>query len=414
LRENGLPLSSIVLVAALFCLPLLFTYPINATDIYRYFVRGRITTVYEENPFIVPPASLEADPYAQLSGEWAEVTSPYGPLWELTAGAVTQITDSDLLSALVSFKGLASLAFLAGALLIWLSLPRSNPSDRAGVTLLWAWNPTLLLIFAMDGHNDSLMLLWLLAGWWLISRDRYQLGMIVMLLAPLTKAIGLLPLPFFFIAIWHRLPNTAVRVRFLIITVVAGIALMLLFFLPFGSPLDLGRRLIEEAEGGLGFSPVTLLYIFSKEFAGINPQLALVSRFFAILFGLFALWLAWRTWKGRTPLRTTADIFWGYIVQALNFRIWYAAWSFPWLLLDYADSEHRDTTSTARLGTGLTFLLTTQISVIIYGHIRVWLLGGSTIASHLVGVSFTFLPALLVGVLLKSHLDKNQGQPPDS
>jgi hypothetical protein len=403
-----------VLVAALFCLPLLFTYPVNATDIYRYFIRGRITTVYDENPFTVPPASLEADPYAELSGEWAEVTSPYGPLWELTAGAVTQITDSDLLSALVSFKGLASLAFLAGAIFIWLSLQRSKPADRAGATLLWAWNPTLLLIFAMDGHNDSLMLLWLLAGWWLISRDRFQLGMIVMLLAPLTKAIGLLPLPFFFIAIWHRLPERAARARFLIITLFAGIALLLLFFLPFGSPLDLGRRLIEEAEGGLGFSPVTLLYIFSKEFAGINPQLALVSRFFAILFGLFALWLAWRTWQGRTPLRAAADIFWGYIVQALNFRIWYASWSFPWLLLDHGDSEHRDTMSTARLGTGLAFLLTSQISVVIYGHIRVMLLVGSTVASHLVGVPFTFLLPLLVGVLLKGHLDKNQGQPPDS
>jgi hypothetical protein len=70
--------------------------------------------------------------------------------------------------------------------------------------------------------------------------------------------------------------------------------------------------------------------------------------------------------------------------------------------------------STARLGTGLAFLLTSQISVVIYGHIRVMLLVGSTVASHLVGVPFTFLLPLLVGVLLKGHLDKNQGQPPDS
>jgi len=256
----------------------------------------------------------------------------------------------------------------------------------------------------MDGHNDSLMILWLLIGWLLIDRGRYQMGMIIMMLAPLTKAIGLLPLPIFFLAVWRQLPDMAARIRFLIISAAAGMVLLFGFFLPFGSPLDLAARLLEEAEGGLGFSPITLLYILGKQLLDLTPTFTLVSRILAVIFGLFAIYLLWQTWKGRSPLRGAADIFAGYVVQALNFRIWYASWPFPWLILDNEKKEQRDPVSAARLGVGLAFLLTTQLSVIIYGHFRALFFGGSGLWAHLIGVSFTFLLPIAVGIYLKSRL----------
>jgi hypothetical protein len=408
-REGGLSLLAIVLVTTAFCLPLLLSYPINATDIYRYFIQARITTVYDENPYSVAPSEIAEDPYAPLAGEWSEVTTPYGPVWELTAATLSRVTPSNLRSSLIGFKGLAALAFIVGAVAIWFSLNKSTAPRRAAATVLWAWNPSLLLIFVMDGHNDALMILWLLIGWWLIERDWYQIGMIIMLLAPLTKAIGLLPLPIFFLAIWRRLPDNSTRVRFLIGTIIAGIALLMLFFIPFGSPLDLALRLLEEAEGGLGFSPITLLYLVGNQLAGFTPSLSLLSRVLAALFALFAAWQLWLTWGRRSPLRGAADIFAGYVLQALNFRIWYASWPFPWLILDSEREEARDPISTARLGAGLTFLLTAQLSVIIYGHIRLGLLGGSYLAAHLIGVPFTFLLPIAVGLYLKKRLSEPSG-----
>lgn len=410
-REHGLSLTSILLVAAVFCLPLLLTYPINATDIYRYFIQARITIVHDLSPFAVPPSELVGDPYALLAGEWAKVTTPYGPLWELVAGTAIRFTQDDLWSSMLIFKGLAAVAFLAGAIVIWLTLRGSTLSKRSAATILWAWNPSLLLIFAMDGHNDSLMILWLLSGWLLIDRGRYQVGMIVMLLAPLTKAIGLLPLPIFFLAVWRQLPNMAARVRFLIISAAAGLVLLFGFFLPFGSPLDLAARLLEEAEGGLGFSPVTLLYLLGKQLLDLTPTLTLVSRILAVIFGLLAIYLMWRTWRGRSPLRGAADIFTGYVAQALNFRIWYASWPFPWLILDSEKKERLDPVRTARLGAGLAFLLTSQLSVIIYGHFRALLFGGSSLAAHIVGVSFTFLLPIAVGVYIKRRLSGRESRP---
>jgi len=41
-------------------------------------------------------------------------------------------------------------------------------------------------------------------------------------------------------------------------------------------------------------------------------------------------------------------------------------------------------------------LLTTQLSVLIYGHARVYLLGGSQFAAHLIGAPFVFLLPLIL------------------
>ncbi|HRO24790.1 MAG TPA: hypothetical protein PLR07_10905, partial [Promineifilum sp.] len=124
------------------------------------------------------------------------------------------------------------------------------------------------------------------------------------------------------------------------------------------------------------------------------------------LFAGFALWLVWLGFRGRSALRGAADIFFGYLAGALNFRIWYAAWPFPWLLLDAGSASGNDAERTAyRLRAGLWFLLLAQLSVVIYGHIRVFALGGDQALAHLLGVPIVFgLPLLLA--LLPPHLSR--------
>jgi hypothetical protein len=389
-RQRDVPLSlvSILLVAALFALPLLFTFPFNATDVYRYFIRGRITTVYHHSPFSAPPEAFSDDAYLSLAGEWMNETSPYGPVWEMVAAAVTRLNADNLLWGLLSFKALAVLAHLAIGSLIWLVLGDADPTERAGRTLLWAWNPALLLTFAVDGHNDGLMLFWLLLGWWLMRRGRPEMGQIVMALAPLTKPIGLLPLPFFFLATWRQMPRVRAKIRFLLVSGLGCLAVVWLTFLPFGSPLALAQRLFHEAAGGGGFSLTALLILASRRWNLGLPALRIVTAATA-LFGLLALWLLWRTWRGRSPIRGTADVLAAYLVEALKFRIWYTTWLFPWLLLDLDENNAR------RLRAGAWLLLTGQLSVVIYGHLRAYCLGKSHLLAHLLGVPFTFALPLL-------------------
>ncbi len=400
--DGKLSMVFVLLTAAAYCVPLILTFPLNATDAYRYFIRGRISSVHRQSPFDVPVAKLVDEPYAPLAGEWINETSPYGPLWELTAASATSLVPDNLWVGLLLFKGLAAVSFLLVGVLIWLSMPGVSLPRRNALLLLWAWNPSLLLIFAMDGHNDAFMLIWLVAGWWLMARDQLQLGMIMMLLAPLVKPIGLLPLPFFFIACWKILPGGPARSRFLLVTALAGLALVLISFMPYGSPIPLIQRLISEAGSGGGFSSLAWIILEARA-RGLNPSIQVAIQVGTLLLALLVLWLLWRTWRGRSPLRSAADIFAGYIIQAFRFRIWYAAWPYPWLLLDRGQRDEDEICSKARLATGITFLLTSQLSVLIYGQIRTELLGSSQLRAHRAGILFTFLTPVLIGLAVAAY-----------
>ncbi len=392
-RWAGRSLWPVLLGGLLLALPLLFAYPINATDVYRYVIRGRVASAYGQSPFVAPPSTFIGDPFMPLAGEWAGETSPYGPLWEMVAAGVTAISGDNLLLGVWLFKLLALACFLAGAAVIWAAA--GERPGQAAAALLWAWNPALLLTFALNGHNDALMLLWLLLGYWAGRRGRPIAGFLLMCLAALTKPVAALVLPVFFIAAWRALPDGRARARFTLVAAGGTAVLTWLSFLPWAAPgrfwqtpLELVGRLLREATDGGGFSPAVWLYFALGQRVGIETIGAVLRG----LFALFAAWVLWRGWRGRAARRGAADLAFGYLAQALSFRIWYSVWPFPWLLLDGAG----DRVAAYRLRAGLWFLLLAQLSVVFYGQWRVAVWGGDQVMTHLVGVPLVFgLPWLL-------------------
>lgn len=381
----------VLLIATLFGLPLLRTFPVNATDVYRYVIRGRVSSTHNQNPFAVPPDAFPDDPFLPLAGEWAGETSPYGPIWELAAGLVTQVSKLNLYLGLTLFKIMGLATHLVLAALIGQLQTKAAPAKRAASVLLWAWNPALLLMFVVDAHNDGLMLMWLVLGLWVVRRGQPAAGFVLMLFSPLTKPIGVLPLAFFFLHTWRRMPDFRAQARFLLLCAVGGLIVVTLAFLPFGSPLDLVQRLLREASSGGGFSIEALILLTARNL-GLDLSVATVNRSATIPFGLAVAWLLWLTWRGRDAVRAAADVFVAYFLQALNFRIWYTVWPFPWLLLDSTEDEMAG----YRLRVGMWMLFTAQLSVIIYGHLRVFVLSGNQFPAHLIGVPFTLaLPFLL-------------------
>jgi hypothetical protein len=395
------PLLVILAGSLVMALPLLFTYPVNATDVLRYIIRGRIASVYGESPYVAPPAAFIGDPFMPLAGEWAGETSPYGPVWELVAAGLTALSGDSLPGGVLLFKGVAVACFLAVAVLIWSFVP--NGPARPAAAMLWAWNPALLLTFAVNGHNDALMLMWLVLGLWLMRRDRPVTGFVVMMLAVLTKPVALLGLPFFWLGALRRTTAGPARLRFVVGSLGGAALIAWLAFLPWAGagvlrvPFELGVRLLREATGGASFSPAVWLYVI----LGGRVSIETIGLAGTILFVVLALWLLWRGWRGRSSLRGAADVFFAYVATALNFRIWYAVWPFPWLLLDAgADHNVADSDRAAyRLRVGLWFLLTSQLSVVIYGHLRVYALGGDQVAAHLIGVPFVFALPWALGLI---------------
>lgn len=381
--ETAVSLPSLLAVSLLCALPLLLTYPINATDIYRYIVRGRIKSAYGLNQFDVPPIRIEMDPFVAFAGEWSDATSPYGPLWELVATAVTAVSGTRLTGGILLFKLVALLCFMGIGYLVWTTSIEHTLRSRTAATWLWLGNPALMFTFVVNGHNDALMLFWGVAAFLLLKRKRPYGAIVCVTLAALSKPIGLLIFPFIWLPLLRQLSTWKRRLLQMLLFSSLTIIVVWIIFLPFGSPLPLIRRLVQELAGGAGFSWVALLVLSVRQI-GWPITLASVVLTAQLLFAGYTFFLMWQVWNGRSPFRQTTFIFAGYFYQAANFRIWYASWLLPWLLLEKPHHERW-------VKTAVFFLLTSQLSVLIYGHMRVFLLGDSHLLAHLIGVPFTFL-----------------------
>jgi hypothetical protein len=149
----------------------LFTPAIFSGDIFSYASYGRLLSVHHVNPYVIPPSAFPKDPTYQLV-HWKDIVSIYGPVWLMISAVVGVLADPHPMDYLVAFR---LCAFAAHLLNIWLvtailrTMGRSLRVIAMG-TLLYAWNPLVLLESSLGGHNDVFMLTFLLLGLLLSAR----------------------------------------------------------------------------------------------------------------------------------------------------------------------------------------------------------------------------------------------------
>jgi alpha-1,6-mannosyltransferase len=180
--------------ATLLVMPGLFT-----TDLFSYATYGRLPAIYGLNPFIHYPALVPFDTIASwIHPVWHYAPSVYGPLWidfsVLMARASANMTPAD---QVFLYRLTANLAHvLNGALVMELLRPFGLRAMAAGF-LLYAWNPMVAFEFAGNGHNDAVMLTFILAGLLATRHVHPSLGIALVTLAALIKPSAVLVLPLF-------------------------------------------------------------------------------------------------------------------------------------------------------------------------------------------------------------------------
>jgi hypothetical protein len=151
---------------AIFQITLIFVPGTMTTDIYNYAIYGEMPVLYDANPFVHTPSEFPQSPlYYLIPLYWHDAASVYGPLWvSLSAGVASLTRSSALADELLTYRFIANLAHFVNAVLVW-AIARRLHAERAGsATVAYAWNPLLLLEFALNGHNDVLMLTFALAA----------------------------------------------------------------------------------------------------------------------------------------------------------------------------------------------------------------------------------------------------------
>jgi hypothetical protein len=311
-------------------------YPVAALDLYDYLMYGRIVLVYHGNPFFQSPSAFP-DPLVGFS-PWPNERSVYGPVWQLLSLVPTAIAGESVLRGLVAFKLLGLVAFVVCALVIWRLLQRISPSLAPAGTLLFAWNPLLQFELVGNGHNDVVMVLFVLLAIWALIAERRLLVLPLLALAVLTKLLAVALGPIFLYALLRG--NRPLRQK--IIEIGAGalisLGLAIVTYAPFWGGLDT-LYFLSRGNWFTASLPTMLRELLRQwypfEEAG-RLSATLVGLGYAAFMVVRIAWL-WRTERrDNTPesdwlpwLAAAHDLTFVYLAFA---TLWWQPWYLVWLV----------------------------------------------------------------------------------
>ncbi len=350
--------------ASVFAVALLLMYPYDAADMFDNILHGRIISVYGASPFQKIASDFSSDPFYRYTA-WRYVVSAYGPLWETLAGLVTRLAGNGLLANVIAFK-LVLGAFWAGSTVLIALIMRHLAPDRAlAAVVLFAWNPIALYETIGQGHNDIVLVFWMLLAAWLLLEQRYVLALVALISGALFKYIPLLLMPVALLIAWRELSHWRARLRFLALTALIGGALSVAAFAPFWrgtATLSIERRAHLFTTSLPAVIDMALIPAQGQETAG--DQIALIAAGATMFFALLQAARAWRDRSSLSFVRSAFYILMFYLLIAcLWFQQWYALWPLGFAAL--LSPGH-----SARLGA--LFSYTAQTKVLIFAPFFLW------------------------------------------
>ena len=189
--------------ALLFSVTLLVQPMLFSDDVFTYIFSGRILSVYHADPFNTAPFQFSTDPYLRWVVAGHDAPNLYGPFWYYVSSFLVSIGGDNQVGTLLLFKGLAVLSHLVNIILVWSILGRIAPKRRVLGTLLYAWNPLILIELASSGHSEGVLLFLLFFGTWLyVSRDSRWLKWITFMVFGLALSMNLIVALFIPLLLW--------------------------------------------------------------------------------------------------------------------------------------------------------------------------------------------------------------------
>lgn len=330
------PLDLIVAGQVIFGVLNVWIYPVAALDLYDYLMYGRIVLEYGGNPFLQPPSAFP-DPLVGYS-PWPNERSVYGPLWQLISLVPTAVAGESMLRGLVAFKLLGLIAYVGCTLVIWRLLTRLCPRYAAAGTVLFAWNPLLQFELVGNGHNDVVMVLFVLLALWALISELRLLVLPLLALAVLTKLLAAALGPVFL----YGLLRGHLPLREKLIAIVGGSAISLglavVLYAPFWGGLDT-FYFLSRGNWFTASIPTMLRELLRQwyPFEQAGRLAATLVGMGIVAFTFFRLWLLWREERrdgvaesSWLPwLRAAYDVTFAYLVFA---TLWWQPWYLVWLV----------------------------------------------------------------------------------
>jgi hypothetical protein len=297
------PTALIVILAgsAVFRVVLLPAQPSLSDDVYRYQWDGRVQRAHL-NPYVVFPnspglAGLQNRDHSRVSGE--DTPTIYPPLSEFVFGLIETVSGYKRVSTVFDLASAGMLMLLLAAM--------KQPLHRM---LIYAWNPTVLVSFAMSGHFDSLAIVTLLIALLLLIRNRPAVSLAALALSFLSKFFPALLLPTFL-----KRARIAQAGLFTLIVVT--------FYIPFA------RAGVHLFDGLRDYTSVwennASLFHLLRFFAGSRTGAQIIA---ALIMLAAIIYLARRQ---ADPLWSSLLLTGGVLLLSPTAYPWYFTWSIPFL-----------------------------------------------------------------------------------
>jgi len=246
-RKDNRRITTVLIVGGflLFALMFLFIPSFCTRDLFSYAFQGRAMTVYKSNPFLLTPAMQKADVFRPLI-DWQNSASVYGPVFNSLSAIVCFAGRNSIASNVLGFKILATVFFAGSLPLVYWLTKRISPGRENFAVLFTAWSPILIPHICGGGHNDSIMIFFVLVGFYLCRHDHAFWGLVSITLAALTKATAALVLLPYLVYMFRSLRGNVLRKMCAAMAVVVSVTAAL--YIPFWAGPRMFKAMIDIAK----------------------------------------------------------------------------------------------------------------------------------------------------------------------
>lgn len=184
--------------------PLLVAAPLASRDVYSYLMQGAM--VRDGFDPYVQGAAVNPGPFLlEVSHDWRNTTTPYGPLHLWMGNGVTHLVGEHVAAGIIVYKVISVVGFAAIAWAIP-RLARAIGGDPALALWLGVANPVMLLHLIGGMHNESVMVGLVSLGLLAAVHHKFHASLLLVGVAVSLKATAIFAAPFI---VWLMLHHWA-------------------------------------------------------------------------------------------------------------------------------------------------------------------------------------------------------------
>lgn len=266
----------------------LILLPINSTDIYSYITRGRILSVFNQNPYQVNYAEIQDINFQPLKNLWSYKKPAYSPLFIIISSGLSYLSRNSVLKSIYTFKIFFYIIYFLSSYLVYKVIKNKK------TLFLFAFHPLIIFESINNGHITILVLLFLLSSVYFLQKRGFlyeSLSLLFLLFSVFIKYIPIIFVPLYFIYIHKRSSLRNVLSQLAIFTTFL-FTFYIVFIHPFGGFANIFIGVIEVVN--FQFAPIlatfpslikkiTLIFTANTFFIKVSSYLVFLTVYVPLL-----------------------------------------------------------------------------------------------------------------------------------